>query len=54
MIICRRQNVSLKSRVNVDKTNLYTQAYTYLTADNSFLSMVTYTQNIQCGKDKEL
>ena len=44
----------LKKRVNVDQTNLYKQAYTYLAADNSFLSIVLYTQNIQCGKDKEL
>ena len=44
----------IKKRVKVDKTNSYKQAYKYLTADNSFLSMVAYTQNIQCGKDKEL
>ena len=44
----------LKKRVDVDQTNLYKQAYTYLAADNSFLSIVLYTQNIQCGKDKEL
>ena len=36
----------LKKRVNVDQTNLYKQAYTYLAADNSFLHLLFCTHKI--------